>query len=91
MSSRAGLGQVQLGMERDRVSLPRGSVVSWGTPGLYRKPPSPKQAVTGCCGRTLGSASSHQEMAVPSSVYFFSFPPQDVKHCFHQSADLVPP
>lgn len=37
MSSGAGLGQVHLLMERDRVSLPRDSVVSWATPGLCGK------------------------------------------------------
>lgn len=37
MSSGAGLSQVHLGMERDRVSLLRDSVVSWGTPELCGK------------------------------------------------------
>lgn len=47
MSSGAGLGWVQLGMERDRVSLPRDSMVSWGTPGLYVKLQSPSRLLLG--------------------------------------------
>lgn len=55
------------------MSLPRDSVVSWGPPELHRKPPSPKWAVTGGCGRTLGSASSLEDGYAILSVLFFFF------------------
>ena len=71
MSSAAGLGQVQLGMERDRVSLPRDSMVSWGTPGLCGKLRSPRWAVTGGCGRTLGSVPFLGDGCAILSVAFF--------------------
>lgn len=89
MSSGAGLGQVQLGMERDMVSLPRDSVVSWGTPGLCGKLQPPWQAVTGDLWQDLGICPISRRWPCHPQCTFF--PPQDLKHCLHPSSDLVPP
>lgn len=79
-------------MERGRVSLPTDSVVSWGTPGLCGKLRSDFCFMTGYYQGLWQDLRicpiSSRWPCCPQCTFFLK---QDLKHCFHPGADLVPP
>lgn len=86
MSSGAGLGQVQLGIDRDGVSLPRRVLMhSWV---IWKASVTP-------AGSYQGLWQDFEIGPISRSWLYHSqctfFPLQDLEHCFHSSADLVPP
>lgn len=86
--SSAGLGQGQLGMEgQGLLAQGRCGVLlrSWA---LWKAPITPAGYYQGLW-QHFGICPTSRIW--PCNSWYTFFPLQDLKHCFHSSADLVPP